>query len=290
MIRGGCLPRRAEHSLPAAIFLTYTHAVAAISTCDHRNRDRPSVSNKQQATSKSQQIAAAYGKPTTAVNNGMWATSGNKQMGGGFAFVERGRRTTHQRQDGRTGLGTTGSAWRVPTGYSTRNWDPKERPIFVLGSVFDANSLGKWIYDWMVYHYGGGTPLADMAGDLWIILTEFAVKLRRARFNDGGGNDKGIDGGERLWRRLQDVVSECEDPMWRAASSQSGGGVSMGVDAAKEFVDTMFGRERRLSETERWMSKVRLWIVEFDKDREEEWTHVDDSDDKGEDGWNMVDM
>lgn len=227
----------------------------------------------------------------------MWATSGNKQMGGGCAFVERGRRTTQQRQDGRTGLTAPGSAWRVAKGYSTRNWDPKERPIFVLGSVFDANSLGKWIYDWMVYHYGGGTPLADMAGDLWILLTKFAVKLRRAGFNDGGGNDKGIDkgidGGERLWRRLQDVVSECEDPMWRAANSQSGGGVLMGVEAGKEFVDTMFGRERKLEETEELMSRMRLWVAEFDEGWEEEWMHVDGEDDKEEaeeDGWNIVQM
>jgi hypothetical protein len=35
----------------------------------------------------------------------------------------------------------------IPAGYSHKNWDPSEEPIMLLGSVFDANSLGKWIYD-----------------------------------------------------------------------------------------------------------------------------------------------
>src|SRR5690349_8878367 len=37
---------------------------------------------------------------------------------------------------------------KIPAGYSLKNWDPAEEPIMLLGSVFDANSLGKWIYDW----------------------------------------------------------------------------------------------------------------------------------------------
>jgi hypothetical protein len=35
----------------------------------------------------------------------------------------------------------------IPPGYSLKNWDPTEEPIMLLGSVFDANSLGKWIYN-----------------------------------------------------------------------------------------------------------------------------------------------
>ena len=36
--------------------------------------------------------------------------------------------------------------------------EPAEEPIVLLGSVFDANSLGKWIYDWTVYHHGASSP------------------------------------------------------------------------------------------------------------------------------------
>lgn len=48
----------------------------------------------------------------------------------------------------------------IPSGYSYESWDPTEEPIMLLGSVFDANSLGKWIYDWTVFYNGPATPLA----------------------------------------------------------------------------------------------------------------------------------
>jgi hypothetical protein len=32
---------------------------------------------------------------------------------------------------------------RIPPGYSLKNWDPSEQPTMLLGSVFDANNLGK---------------------------------------------------------------------------------------------------------------------------------------------------
>lgn len=55
----------------------------------------------------------------------------------------------------------------IPSGFSIRNWDPAESPIILLGSVFDATSLGKWIYDWTIFRHGSGTPISDVAGDLW---------------------------------------------------------------------------------------------------------------------------
>ncbi|KAK4455398.1 hypothetical protein QBC34DRAFT_67378 [Podospora aff. communis PSN243] len=69
---------------------------------------------------------------------------------------------------------------RIPQGYSLKNWDPNEEPITLLGSVFDANSLGKWIYDWTVFHHGPATPISDMAGDLWLLLIKLAGKIKGA--------------------------------------------------------------------------------------------------------------
>jgi hypothetical protein len=68
----------------------------------------------------------------------------------------------------------------IPPGYSLKNWDPTEEPIMLLGSVFGANSLGKWIYDWTVYHHGPATPISDMAGELWLLLIQLAGKVKRA--------------------------------------------------------------------------------------------------------------
>ncbi|CZR56383.1 uncharacterized protein PAC_06271 [Phialocephala subalpina] len=69
---------------------------------------------------------------------------------------------------------------RIPPGYSLKNWDPLEEPIILLGSVFDTNSLGQWIYDWTVYHHCPATPNADMAGELWLLLIQPAGKVKCA--------------------------------------------------------------------------------------------------------------
>jgi hypothetical protein len=68
----------------------------------------------------------------------------------------------------------------ISSGYSIQNWDLTELPIVLLGSVFDANSLGKWIYDWTVYHHGPSTSMADVADGLWLLLTKLAGKMKRA--------------------------------------------------------------------------------------------------------------
>ncbi|KAL2044136.1 hypothetical protein ABVK25_012439 [Lepraria finkii] len=48
----------------------------------------------------------------------------------------------------RTATAADAAKHNIPEGFSLKNWDPTEAPIKLLGSVFDANSLGKWIYDW----------------------------------------------------------------------------------------------------------------------------------------------
>ena len=50
----------------------------------------------------------------------------------------------------------------------------------LLGSVFDANSLGKWIYDWTVFCRGTDAPISHMAGDLWLLLIELGGKIKHA--------------------------------------------------------------------------------------------------------------
>jgi hypothetical protein len=60
---------------------------------------------------------------------------------------------------------------RVPDGYSLKHWHPDEQPILLLGSVFDPNSIGLWIYDWTVFIYGPETPKSDIADELWLLLT-----------------------------------------------------------------------------------------------------------------------
>ena len=165
--------------------------------------------------------------------------------------------------------------WKIPPGYSLKNWDPTEEPIMLLGSVFDANSLGKWIYDWTVYHHGPATPISEMAGELWLLLIQLAGKIKRADHCMEKVRAKEnkeilqefIEAGDRLTDKLRKLLKACEAPMLRSTAKQRSS--SLGKGAGVEFVDTLFGRERELEKTERFMSQVRLWNLRFDANCED---------------------
>ncbi|KAJ5339639.1 hypothetical protein N7541_011598 [Penicillium brevicompactum] len=166
----------------------------------------------------------------------------------------------------------------IPPGYSIKNWDPTEAPIILLGSVFDANSLGKWIYDWTVFHHGASTPMADVAGDLWLLLIKLAGKVKRAdeclpriqRVDAQEVVEDFLESGERLWSRFKKLLKGCELYMWKAAKREGGKGpVSMGRNAGCEFVESIFGRDRELENTEKLMNSIRLWNMRFDANCED---------------------
>ena len=167
----------------------------------------------------------------------------------------------------------------IPAGYSYKNWDPTETPILLLGSVFDANSLGKWIYDWTIFHHGPATPLSEIAGDLWLSLIELARKVKQAEAGiskirkqaDRETVEDFLESGERLWVRFEKLLKLCEDYMWRVARKQNGGdgkrnmkNVTMGKNSGCAFVDAIFGRDRELEKTEKLMTGIRLWGMRFD--------------------------
>jgi hypothetical protein len=162
----------------------------------------------------------------------------------------------------------------IPAGYSYKNWDPTEEPILLLGSVFDANSLGKWIYDWTVFFYGPATPMSEVAGELWLLLIQLAAKIKRAeetmsRIRQTKSRDlvdEFLDSGERLWQRFNKLLKICENYMWKAAKKESrdAKNVTMGKNSGCEFVDAIFGRDRELERTEKIMTGIRLWSLRFD--------------------------
>jgi hypothetical protein len=163
---------------------------------------------------------------------------------------------------------------RIPQGYSLKNWDPEEEPITLLGSVFDANSLGKWIYDWTVYRHGAAQPISDMAGEMWLLLIQLAGKLKRGestvpKIRNTESREMVEDfirSGERLNDKLRKLLKACESPMLKASKTKK---EQLGKNAGVEFVNTMFGRERELEKTERFMQQVRLWNLRFDANCEE---------------------
>jgi hypothetical protein len=167
----------------------------------------------------------------------------------------------------------------IPAGYSYKNWDPTEEPITLLGSVFDSNSLGKWIYDWTVFSYGPATPMSDVAGDLWLLLIQLSGKVKRAdecieKIRQEESRElveDFLESGERLWVRFKKLLKICEEYMWKAAKRETGEKkpVSMGKNSGCEFVDSIFGRDRELDKTEKLMSAIRLWSMRFDANCDE---------------------
>jgi len=161
----------------------------------------------------------------------------------------------------------------IPAGYSLKNWDPTEAPVMLLGSVFDANSLGKWIYDWTVFHHEAASPLSEVAGDLWLLLIKLAGKMRRAdeclprvrAYDNQEMLEDFLESGDRLWARFKSLLKACEEYMWKVAKKEGAkGSVKMGKNSGCEFVDSIFGRDRKLEETENLMQSIRLWNLRFD--------------------------
>ncbi|KAL8981899.1 MAG: hypothetical protein Q9177_005436 [Variospora cf. flavescens] len=167
----------------------------------------------------------------------------------------------------------------IPAAYSIKNWDPTEAPILLLGSVFDANSLGKWIYDWTVFHHGSSSPMSEVAGDLWLLLIKLAGKMKRAdeclpRVRAPDNQDMVedfLESGDRLWGRFKRLLKACEEFMWKVAKREGskGGAIKMGKNSGCEFVDSIFGRDRELEKTESLMQSIRLWNMRFDANCEE---------------------
>lgn len=163
----------------------------------------------------------------------------------------------------------------IPAGYSIKNWDPTELPIVLLGSVFDANSLGKWIYDWTVYRYTASHPFSDVAGEMWLLLIKLAGKMKRAeeclprvRSRDSRELLRDfLESADRLWNKFKELLKECEYYMLKAAKRE--GSKKMGKNAGTEFVDSIFGRDRYLGSTEKLMQNIRTWNHRFDANCEE---------------------
>lgn len=160
----------------------------------------------------------------------------------------------------------------IPPGYSLKNWDPTEEPIMLLGSVFDANSLGKWIYDWTVYHHGPATPISDMAGELWLLLIQLAGKVKRAeecmpriRSKDNGVMVKDfLQSAGRLTEKLKELLKACETLMLKAGKTVGKKPAELGNNAGIEFVDLIFGQNGQSQNMEKFMTSVRLWNLRFD--------------------------
>ena len=165
--------------------------------------------------------------------------------------------------------------YNIPEGYCIKNWDHREDPILFCGSVFDANSLGKWIYDWTVCVHGAQHELADIAGDFWLLLIELAGKLKSSQqcmLSVFSADDKQIledfvISGRRLWKRLLSLLGICETFMLAVGGRKQPR--KLGTDAGFRFVECFFGRDEQLKEMEKLMTGMRYWNFRFNANCED---------------------
>ena len=158
----------------------------------------------------------------------------------------------------------------IPAGYSLKHWDPEEEPIVLLGSVFDANSLGKWIYDWTVSCHGADIHPAVLAGDLWLALIILAGKMKRIEMNPLHSRNfeaetmlgDFLESAERLWIRLERLLKVCGNYMLKRFKEV--GTEKMGKESGREFVEILFGPDKKLEATENLVRSMRLWVMRFD--------------------------
>jgi hypothetical protein len=165
----------------------------------------------------------------------------------------------------------------IPSDYSLKNWDPRERPLILLGSVFDANSLGEWIFNWTKFVHGRNHQATKIAASLWDMLIDFAARLKRA--NDFSADIKKPDNKEiveefvetadQLWAKLKTLLRACEDYMWRAVKSKGGEGAQMGIPSGTEFVDALFNAEKEWDRTSKLMNGMDTWCSRFQVNCEE---------------------
>lgn len=156
---------------------------------------------------------------------------------------------------------------RIPHGYSLQHWDPREPPFIISGSVFDRHRLGKWIYDWTVYrHSSARNPVAEMAGEFWLLLVAVAQKNKRATsaihlildMTDSDLVSDFIESKNNLDVKLQQLMDKCVEKVSVPKKKQT----ALGRDFGFKFVDMLFGELRE--RTEKFMQSSRLWDLRFD--------------------------
>lgn len=163
-------------------------------------------------------------------------------------------------------------------GYILKHWDPDEEPVILMGSVFDANSIGKWIFDWATYHYGRSSPCSDMAGELSLLLIMFAGKTKRMeesvlRIRSLAKREmleNFLERGERIMDKFRKLLRACEAPMLAAKRATR---KRLGKASGIAFIETLFGKDHMLEQTERFMQMTRLWGMRFDANCEDILKH-----------------
>lgn len=135
----------------------------------------------------------------------------------------------------------------------------KLRTFEVLGRVFDADSLGKWIFDNSCVVYGRSVPLTDIAGDFWLMSLRLSAKTSAL----GRASDLNMDqhmadlfrSGITVWESYTRHVRMCSEMV----------GTDFSADAGELFVKAFLEVGQYLSQTERVLHEMHQWDRSFEE-------------------------
>ena len=174
----------------------------------------------------------------------------------------------------------------IPPDLDLEMWNPEEQPILLLKTVFDADSVGKWIYDCTSQLYGPETAVAGIVHFLSAQLTEMSVKagrIKKALHILGDNPPKKIllyflEAASRLVCHFQDIIRRCErtilDTIDRGDDDDDNGDDGNDNDndeqsgredhMGAEFFKCMFGPKKELDAVEEFMTAAHEWCHCFE--------------------------
>ncbi|KAH7324975.1 hypothetical protein B0I35DRAFT_425295 [Stachybotrys elegans] len=142
--------------------------------------------------------------------------------------------------------------------------------LLLTGLEFDPEAVGRLIYTRAVVFHGKMSPLADLAEDLWNILTQLAANIKSLKQQIHSAallvscSELRIllGRGKSLLYKFRDLMRECQCK----ASMARGNRREIVRAAGFEFIHTLFNRECKLETTEWFMQNARLWNFQVQAD------------------------
>lgn len=161
----------------------------------------------------------------------------------------------------------------IAPGRCLKHWNPDEEPILLLTSVFDANSLGKWVLDQTARIYGEQDEMTELAADFWFEHIKLGGKIKHAKGRLPQIADssvcqrvkESIASGDKLVNELGEILKKCEERVLEVT------GITeipkLGHKSVVVFIDTFIGRNPAQRDAFDDLTRsIREWNDCFDTD------------------------
>lgn len=161
----------------------------------------------------------------------------------------------------------------IAPGRCLKHWDPDEEPILLLTSVFDANSLGKWVLKQTTRIYGEHDEMTDLAAEFWFEHIKLGGKIKHAKGCLPQIADPSvrkwvkefITFGDKLVNELGEILKKCEQRLLEVTGTNEI--PKLGHKSVVVFVDTFIGRNPAQRDAFYDLTRsIKEWNTWFDTD------------------------